>query len=562
MGAGAMRTVVFNPGGRARRKVTGLLFLVPIVAGWALTLWLTGALTIAAIDPEPFLSVERNDQSLATSSPLYALFVMGLYRTGSALAGFSGGVLLFAVVQAVLLALACVRAVFWLYAKGAPLPLCLIIAAACGALVPLSRVVLQPNPAVLSVVCLLLLTLGLIDAVADNCGRLRRAGPVCGLLALSAALPLLDLMLFPVAAVTLLVLCLTPTRIKGRLGICAFVVLALCLAVILVILPRLGWTDDPLVYLRESFIPAASTASTAADPVTTATSSAFTTPASTLAASTAVTVNPVVARLPYIPPVVVTLGVLIWVRVNRRPRYLLPFVPLITFGVLSLALQPGRALEPWLFVSAFVLCLTFLAQIPFVGEYHDTKRELRERFGILRATVTDEERARRSELACAALLGELRQLLNPSDGYIGLYAARGTEMPVDYLAVQLGALGYRIAYPARLPDTEMSFFTTLGVNDETLLDTLLGGSPFEPGVGENLGNLNPVASSDIAALVVPGMVFDRDRYRVGQGEGYYDHYIAGLDQEVPTWGIGFREQLVESVPVEPHDERLSGIVVA
>jgi 5-formyltetrahydrofolate cyclo-ligase len=537
--------IAFNPGGRARPKAMGLLFLVPVVAGWALTLWLTGALTIAAVDPEPFLSVERGAPAFTLPlmpSPLYALLVMALYRAGAAIAGFYGGVLMFAVVQALFLAFVCVRAIFWLYAKGASLALCLIVSVVCGALVPLSRVALQPNADVLSVACLLLLTLGLIDAVADNCGRLRRAGPVCGLLALSAILLFLDLRLLPVIAVTLVVLCLTPTRIKGRLGIGAFVTFALCLVVVFVILPRMGWTPAPLAYLWESFAVPVS-----ADPAS---------------AVPALVVNPLVARLVYIPPIVVTFGVLIWVRVNRRPRYLLPFVPLITFGALSLALQPGRVMEAWLFASAFILCLLFLAQIPFIREYHDTKRELRERLDILRATVTDDERVRRSELACGALLGELRQLLNPRDGYVGLYAARGTEMPVDYLAVQLGALGYRIAYPTRLPDTEMGFFTTLGVNDETLLDVLLGGSPFEPGAGEGLESLNPVAPSNIAALVVPGIVFDQDRYRVGQGEGHYDRYIAGLDAEVPTWGIGFREQLVESVPVEPHDERLSGIVVA
>jgi 5-formyltetrahydrofolate cyclo-ligase len=552
-----MSTVAFNPGEQPRRKVMGLLFLLSVLAGWALTLGLTGALDVAAIDPEPFLSVERGGHALAppsTPSPLYALFVMVLYRAGAALFGFYGGMLLFSVVQALLLAFVCVRAVFWLYAKGAPLLLCLVVSVACGALVPLSRVAIQPDADVLSVACLLLLTLGLIDAVADNCGRLRRAGPVCRLLALSAALPLLDLTLVPVTAVTLVVLCLTPTRIKGRLAIGVFVTLALCLVVILVICPRLGWTEEPLVYLWESFVPAASTTTTVP---------AITVPAATVTAPvTIIPANPVVARLPYAPPIVVALVALVWVRANRRPRYLLPFVPLITFGAVTLALQPGRPMEPWLFASTFILCLTFLAQIPFIREYHDTKQELRERFCALRATVTDEERARRSELACTALLDELKQLLNPRDGYIGLYAARGTEMPVDYLAVQLGALGYRIAYPARMPDTEMSFFTTLGVKDETLLDALLQGNPFEPGVGEGLEHLNPVASSDMAALVVPGVVFDRDRYRLGQGEGQYDHYIAGLAQEVPTWGIGFREQLLESVPVEPHDERLSGIVVA
>jgi 5-formyltetrahydrofolate cyclo-ligase len=523
-----MRTVLhppqFSPRQAPQRTWLVLCFLLLIAVGWDLTLLLTGSLNIEAIDAEPFERISRSDYIGATPSLLYTLFVALFFQVGSALLGFDGGVLVFAAAQSLLLASICACAVFWLYTKGIPLWLCLIMSLIIAALVPLSRAAVQPHVSVLFIACLFLVVLGLIDSVADNCARLRRLVPVCVLLVLLSILLFLDPVMTVMVVSVLIALCLTPTRVKGRLCLLSLVALALCAVALFIAAPALGWTGVSLARLRESLSGG--------------------------------------LNLGYISPVILTLGALVWVLLCRRPRYLLPFVPLLSFGLLSAFLQPQYALETWLFTSAFILYLPFLILIPLMREYRETKGALRRRFRALRAAIDEEARDRRSKLACDALLDEIKKEVTPDAGYIGLYVAQGNEMTLNHLAVGLGALGYRAAYPLITSGTEMGFLTTLGVSDEVLFDSLLEGDFYGSALGMNPDSLRRVESSGISALVVPGTVFDKDRYRIGQGRGCYDRYIAQLECQIPTWGIGFREQLVESVPVEDHDERLSGIVVA
>jgi 5,10-methenyltetrahydrofolate synthetase len=514
----------FSPRQAPQRTWLVLCFLLLIAVGWGLTLLLTESLSIEAIDTEPFERIERGDYIGATPSLLYTLFVVLFFQVGSALFGFGGGVLVFAAAQSLLLASACACAVFWLYTRGVPLWLCLIVSLIIAALIPLSHAAVQPHVSALFIVCLFLVVLGLIDSVADNCARLRRLAPVCALLILLSVLLFLDPVMTLVVVSTLIALCLTPTRVKGRLCLLVLAALALCAAALFIAAPALGWTGASLARLWESFSGG--------------------------------------LNLGYIPPVILALGALVWVLLCRRPRYLLPFVPLLAFGLLNVFLQPQHALETGLFASAFILCLPFLILIPLVREYHETKGALRRRFRALRAAIDEEERDRRSKRACGALLDEIKKEVAPNAGYIGLYAAQGSEMTLNHLAVGLGALGYRTAYPLVVSGAELGFFTTLGVSDEALFDSLLEGDFLGSALGMNPDNLGHVEPSGISALVVPGTVFDKDRYRIGQGRGCYDRYIAQLERQIPTWGIGFREQLVESVPVEDHDERLSGIVVA
>lgn len=58
-------------------------------------------------------------------------------------------------------------------------------------------------------------------------------------------------------------------------------------------------------------------------------------------------------------------------------------------------------------------------------------------------------------------------------------------------------------------------------------------------------------------VVVPGVAFTKDGLRLGHGAGYYDKYLKSISelQEVPpkTIAVGFKEQIVDSVPIEETD---------
>jgi len=54
-----------------------------------------------------------------------------------------------------------------------------------------------------------------------------------------------------------------------------------------------------------------------------------------------------------------------------------------------------------------------------------------------------------------------------------------------------------------------------------------------------------------APVLVPGLAFSRHGYRLGYGAGYFDHFLA--DYRGHFIGLAFRFQLLEELPVSPHD---------
>jgi 5-formyltetrahydrofolate cyclo-ligase len=69
-----------------------------------------------------------------------------------------------------------------------------------------------------------------------------------------------------------------------------------------------------------------------------------------------------------------------------------------------------------------------------------------------------------------------------------------------------------------------------------------------------------VAVNEIKAVVIPGAGFDREGNRIGYGGGYYDRLLSSLGSNVPVIAPAYEEQVVDSVPSEPHDIKVSMIV--
>jgi 5-formyltetrahydrofolate cyclo-ligase len=65
-----------------------------------------------------------------------------------------------------------------------------------------------------------------------------------------------------------------------------------------------------------------------------------------------------------------------------------------------------------------------------------------------------------------------------------------------------------------------------------------------------------VEPGKITAVIIPGSVFDRQGGRLGYGGGYYDRFLAEGAPAALRIGVAFELQLVDSVPLKPHDQRL------
>lgn len=77
----------------------------------------------------------------------------------------------------------------------------------------------------------------------------------------------------------------------------------------------------------------------------------------------------------------------------------------------------------------------------------------------------------------------------------------------------------------------------------------------------------PAKPGDIDVLVVPGLAFDRQGDRLGQGKGYYDRFIARMcgepDKKAPFLvAVGLSAQIVdEHIPVSEHDRRMDMVLL-
>ena len=64
----------------------------------------------------------------------------------------------------------------------------------------------------------------------------------------------------------------------------------------------------------------------------------------------------------------------------------------------------------------------------------------------------------------------------------------------------------------------------------------------------------------IDLILVPGVAFDKSGNRLGRGKGYYDKVLKQTGAY--KLGVCFDFQLVERVPVEPHDVKMDRVVAS
>jgi 5-formyltetrahydrofolate cyclo-ligase len=64
----------------------------------------------------------------------------------------------------------------------------------------------------------------------------------------------------------------------------------------------------------------------------------------------------------------------------------------------------------------------------------------------------------------------------------------------------------------------------------------------------------------IDLIILPGVGFDLSGNRLGRGGGYYDRYLSNLNRKTILVGVGYDFQLIEEVPADRHDKRLSYII--
>lgn len=65
---------------------------------------------------------------------------------------------------------------------------------------------------------------------------------------------------------------------------------------------------------------------------------------------------------------------------------------------------------------------------------------------------------------------------------------------------------------------------------------------------------------DLDLLIIPGLAFDKQGYRLGRGKGYYDRLIAAIKNTVPSFGIIPKELVLDSIAKEEHDQAVKKLL--
>jgi 5-formyltetrahydrofolate cyclo-ligase len=158
----------------------------------------------------------------------------------------------------------------------------------------------------------------------------------------------------------------------------------------------------------------------------------------------------------------------------------------------------------------------------------------------------------------AALAAHAAELKLPRGSIVGGYHALPQEADPALLLKSLVDHGCHIAFPRMVTkDAPLEFHR---VPD----DFYFGGEVLKPGA---FGVHEPQAHWPAVMphiLLVPLLAFDTTGHRLGYGGGFYDRTLqafrSGAAVPIRTIGIAYAAQEIASLPREPHDMALDGIL--
>jgi 5-formyltetrahydrofolate cyclo-ligase len=136
------------------------------------------------------------------------------------------------------------------------------------------------------------------------------------------------------------------------------------------------------------------------------------------------------------------------------------------------------------------------------------------------------------------------------------YVSFGTEPPTLEANDALRERGVDVLVPRVLADLDLDWCRWAGAS--ALVSGLRGPRGLLEPPGEALG-VAAVARADL--VLVPALAVGRDGTRLGRGGGSYDRALARVPAATPVAALLYEDELLETVPAEPHDRRVSAAVL-
>lgn len=128
----------------------------------------------------------------------------------------------------------------------------------------------------------------------------------------------------------------------------------------------------------------------------------------------------------------------------------------------------------------------------------------------------------------------------------------GVEIDTRDLAEELLAAGHELYVPRADMPTRVLSIHPYPCDLETLAFGL------EQPVAGSAGLADDEIDERLDVALIVGLAFDRRGYRLGHGGGFFDRFLAA--HPVPAVGLAYELQIVDRLPVEPHDRPMDRIV--
>jgi 5-formyltetrahydrofolate cyclo-ligase len=177
------------------------------------------------------------------------------------------------------------------------------------------------------------------------------------------------------------------------------------------------------------------------------------------------------------------------------------------------------------------------------------KQELRREILARRRAMDAELVDQLSERIQAHILGSLAFT---RARVIAAYAAFDNEVSLESLFRKALKQGKKAALPRiGQREGEMNFHLVKGLNEM---------QPNRFGIMEPVETTEIVKPRNIDLILVPGVAYDPEGWRLGMGGGYYDRALTNIRPDAQSMGVGYSMQVLESLPHEPLDQRVKVIV--
>ena len=173
------------------------------------------------------------------------------------------------------------------------------------------------------------------------------------------------------------------------------------------------------------------------------------------------------------------------------------------------------------------------------------KTEIRRRMRELKRAVTAEEKLRRSE----TVMRSVEQLPEFQHARVVLLYWSMADEVQTHAFVERWYKEKTLLLPCVDGDD-------LRLRQYTGPECMVAGEQF--GIGEPTGEEWKDLDA-VECIIVPGVAFDRKNNRMGRGRGFYDRLLKSTPNAVKI-GVAYDFQVLDSIPVEPHDVKMDKIV--